>query len=1319
MSKYFDLRFFSSILRLFKLRREMNGALQMASTTNDPDDRIRWCDQGLHIAGELNPWPFISFSRNAAIGSLYGMRGQALLELRWRDHNAYSQRAVKDLETAVKLLTKSAGAPWAHLMNILAIAYGEQAGSNRLQNTELAIETLDEALSVLDPDKHRELWIDAMNNLASFYAEREKGNIVENREKHLSILMDLQTRLASEKGSMDWAMVTMNLSHAYWVRNGNKGGDIETAIDLLESALPVFSKEKQDRQMAGALLNLSAFYSDRIEGDFVHNLDRAISANDLVLEMVTAESDPMLWAKAQLNRGGLFAQRKNEDLAINKKTAIRAFDAALTVFNVEDFPVEHGEVLLALSQIRETRAGDSIQANLESAVSDARAALSLTSKETAPQSWARASIVLGNALRRGPGDRRRNIEEAIALFTSSLTVVGPSDIVSWNFAQTSLADAFAERIEGDRAENMERSIELQEEVLGYLDPVTSRLDWSNAMRSLAISYGERILGLKADNTERAVATAEEGLVALNEWEHGAARSRMLETLGEAFEYRVRGNRIDNLGHAVQAYYDASLARNRIDDPEAWLRIRQRRLKAMTLLRDAITGSNRGTDDGYSPLSRQVASLNEDSAVYVEALRDAVSSVSPVDHPRAWALAQEDLASVLLQEALVEALGNETFDGKPKAKFADVIGIYEEISALFPRDVYPQRWAYNRTSMASAYLLMHMVRDLQHRGSGGLADRAKINLPNRSEEAMQYLDLAAERMNEALTVFTVDADAREHLKNAVKLGSYHIWRRDWRSAAAAFASAGVAADRLLGDIEASESEVRNILSALGDLSIMGPFVEAVLGRLPESLRLLETGRARLLAKGLNLASLSLPDSERSKLNKLLFDISNLEKRLAGPNLIDRATPLEKVFQLRADLRGMLGALDPKVLSPEIDPHELLKNIIVVDAAIVIPLFTDAGGRILLICSPRTGEMVQEAIEADDVITLDGIFTMRIADGLESWQKSYNDFIYSKDLDRWSQALHGVSKSLGMLIAEPVLRKLDVDADHRIRRLDILPQGPLGLLPLNLAADPVSGKMLVDYFEISLSPSLVSLNHGRNKSRHSSPPRSISFVRSTDASLPDVIAEGEIVSSWFDRPGFVIQAGDQASADSILGSLQDSDIWHFACHGEFDPDFPLRSHLGPFGDDEFITLEDIFNARYLCPPELVVLSACSTGVYDARELPAEFIGFPTAFLQLGATAVVGTLWPVLDIVAALLIGRFYEEYLGRGESTCRAVRNSQLWLRDARIADLERLVEHWLTGGRLNKKTAERFVDEIKNFRRGSENAPFADPVHWSGFVHFGA
>jgi CHAT domain-containing protein len=139
-----------------------------------------------------------------------------------------------------------------------------------------------------------------------------------------------------------------------------------------------------------------------------------------------------------------------------------------------------------------------------------------------------------------------------------------------------------------------------------------------------------------------------------------------------------------------------------------------------------------------------------------------------------------------------------------------------------------------------------------------------------------------------------------------------------------------------------------------------------------------------------------------------------------------------------------------------------------------------------------------------------------------------------------------------------------------------------------------------------------------------------------------------------------------------------------------------------------------------------------------------------MTVGATAVLGTLWPVDDLASTLLTARFYELHLRKGLSPPTSLRQAQLWLRDVTRADLaeyvhsavaqgrldgeqSRLLEHSLgllpagsaTANGAEMHVADRFFDlgiadgppdavPVTRDRSGGDR-PFEHPIYWGGFV----
>jgi CHAT domain-containing protein len=121
-------------------------------------------------------------------------------------------------------------------------------------------------------------------------------------------------------------------------------------------------------------------------------------------------------------------------------------------------------------------------------------------------------------------------------------------------------------------------------------------------------------------------------------------------------------------------------------------------------------------------------------------------------------------------------------------------------------------------------------------------------------------------------------------------------------------------------------------------------------------------------------------------------------------------------------------------------------------------------------------------------------------------------------------------------------------------------------------------------------------------------------------------------------------------------------HFATHGIVDLENPQLSGLilslvdeNGTPQDGYIRLHDIYNLNL--PAELVVLSACDTGV--GKQIHGEgLMTLTRGFMYAGAARVVASLWKVEDLATAELMGKFYKEMFTNGRQPADALRAAQL-------------------------------------------------------------
>ncbi|MCC3592393.1 CHAT domain-containing protein, partial [Microcoleus sp. PH2017_28_MFU_U_A] len=305
-------------------------------------------------------------------------------------------------------------------------------------------------------------------------------------------------------------------------------------------------------------------------------------------------------------------------------------------------------------------------------------------------------------------------------------------------------------------------------------------------------------------------------------------------------------------------------------------------------------------------------------------------------------------------------------------------------------------------------------------------------------------------------------------------------------------------------------------------------------------------------------------------------------------------------------------------------------------------------------------------------------------------------------------------------------------------------------------------------------LLQLSQRVNLTAEDTSPSKFFAIQNPTEDLDFTDIEVEAIAKSF-NPAEVLsrQNASKAGLQQQIASLQNADIAHFSCHGFFDFLNPEKSSLilagakvtplnppllrGETGEDlslvseetggnetpplskgglggvpsdenryirsrrgetfditECLTLTEIFDLQ-LSKCRLVALSACETGLTDARNSTDEYIGLTSGFLYAGTTNVISTLWAVNDVSTAILMIKFYE--LFRSESrpaVSIALRESQLWLRSLTVKSLLEWVE-------VSQLLSHEHKQKIQGkYRRGykQDYQPYESPVYWAAFCAVG-
>ena len=228
-------------------------------------------------------------------------------------------------------------------------------------------------------------------------------------------------------------------------------------------------------------------------------------------------------------------------------------------------------------------------------------------------------------------------------------------------------------------------------------------------------------------------------------------------------------------------------------------------------------------------------------------------------------------------------------------------------------------------------------------------------------------------------------------------------------------------------------------------------------------------------------------------------------------------------------------------------------------------------------------------------------------------------------------------------------------------------------LNLALRP--GRLGVEFETRPAAEAILAQREGDDLLRRTRGP--------AFGGLPRARREVQAIAPLFDRKDVFLgsDASEQLLADlQTRGQLSQFSVIHLAAHGRMDDLAPMNSRLllsqdrlpDPDQDsaldqpyfDGTLTAGEVMSTWKL-NAELVVLSACQSGL--GRSSGGEgFIGFAQAMFVAGGRSLVLSLWEVDDRATALLMTRFYQNWLGKRDGLAQPLPKAEALRRGEAMA-----------------------------------------------------
>ncbi|MEQ9358063.1 CHAT domain-containing protein [Coleofasciculus chthonoplastes] len=169
------------------------------------------------------------------------------------------------------------------------------------------------------------------------------------------------------------------------------------------------------------------------------------------------------------------------------------------------------------------------------------------------------------------------------------------------------------------------------------------------------------------------------------------------------------------------------------------------------------------------------------------------------------------------------------------------------------------------------------------------------------------------------------------------------------------------------------------------------------------------------------------------------------------------------------------------------------------------------------------------------------------------------------------------------------------------------------------------------------------------------------------------------------------------------MGDHTVLHFATHGAIVVGTPEESFI-LFGDGTPVTITDVRNWN-LNNVDLVVLSACETGLGGNLGTGAEILGLGYQMQRAGARAAIASLWTVDDGGTQALMNAFYAAWQGEAITKAEALRQAQIAL---------------ITGDytALGEQRGARVAVRVRNGLKPEVVNRLSHPYYWAPFILIG-
>jgi CHAT domain-containing protein len=1096
--------------------------------------------------------------------------------------------------------------------------------------------------------------------------------------------------------------------------------NLDNLNDTLGQFLYSFNKDslggldtKTLANFAVTVLDLFGVIEKYPHGNEEINIEIAIAGYEIVTNPFIREAALEEWVRAQVYLATAYRDRIRGERFENIEKIICACRNGLQACNERSLPKRRIK----------------LESELRNALSKRN-----YGKESSPQEiiFAYSSIWYAYSDRENNPEFLDNIIEEFLPKTSFISDNASSKLNVLVWPLLKLSSAYSNSVQGNRSENLQRSISCSKDILDIVDSQINPIEWAAAQNTLGYAYTERIKEKHTQNVEKAIRCHLAALdkctreVSAQEWARGQS------DLGIAYKERVLGERAENLEAAIQCYSSALEVYSRELYPFEW----------------AKTQYNLGV----ACVDRIRGNKAQNLANAIQCFSSALEVFTIEDYAQKWA-------------STMQALGNTYLSFSSVSMIEEAIQCFTSALKVYSSEFSPFEWARTQFNLSNAYLLLSMqknkaenletairlcllslevrLRKTDSNRWGMTQSRLGLLYSMRvNGETTKNLKVAIQSFLRALEVYSYEAYPLKYAKNQYFLGITYQKADCIENAYTVLKKAIDCIESIREEIifgTGMEADKQKLAEGWNDLYQNMIKVCLELEKPVEAIEYVERSKTRNLVELIlskDIDTIFTPDVV-SKLEEFRDEITSGQYELQHATAEDPTALAQQLQQLRQQRNELQDRYLPLGSGFQFDPFRSTLS----DRTAIVEFYITTDKLLVFIITKQTQQPI---VFSSDLID---------PNKLGKWASSYLKAYINKN-SHWQRRLtthlHLLAKILHI---DEIIKQIPTECDKLIliphRYLHLV---PLHALPINSEAGTSQPQIIMDRFPkgVRYAPSCQLLQLAKTRKRPNF--THLFAIQNPTKDLTFADFEVAAIQSYFDSTSILEKdAATKAALDDI--PLNTFHCVHFSCHGYFNSnpsqanksvliladaeldssfiEFDSEHHLlfdGKLLDlDKCLTLDAIFSLKFqLDRCRLVVLSACETGLIDFHNTSDEYIGLVSGFLFAGSPSVVSSLWKVDQVSTAFLFIKFYENLksypeLGEGD-VAMALQDAQSWLRNLTSEEGEKLLEkiqpqiESLFPGK--PRTARAFKTSALKRIKESGIYPFSEPYYWAAFTATG-